>query len=172
MKAVDRREAILKYLKQQTTPTSATALAKQFSVSRQIIVGDIALLRAGGEEISATPRGYVLTVENPGIVRRVACNHVGREAMIQELYICVDQGCVVQDVVVDHPVYGQLEGQLQLHSRYDVEQFARRVEEERAHSLSELTDGIHVHTLLCPSLAAYERVCQALDKAGILLNDN
>ena len=38
-------------------PVSAASLASGLSVSRQIIVGDIALLRAAGEKITATPRG-------------------------------------------------------------------------------------------------------------------
>lgn len=168
MKAPERRELIYEYLTRQTTPTSATALAKQFSVSRQIIVGDIALLRAGGADISATPRGYLLTEESVDLVRRIACFHTG-EQMEEELNICVDNGCSVMDVIVDHPVYGQLVGQLQLRSRYEVAQFVNQVEEAAAHSLSELTDGIHLHTLRCPSEAAYLRVCKALDQAGLLL---
>lgn len=168
MKAPERRERIYEYLNHQTTPVSATMLAKHFSVSRQIIVGDIALLRAGGADISATPRGYLLAEESAGLVRRIACLHTG-EQMEQELNICVDNGCSVIDVIVEHPVYGQLVGQLQLRSRYEVIQFVHQVEEASAHSLSELTDGIHLHTLRCPSDAAYERVCKALDKAGLLL---
>lgn len=168
MKAPERRELIFEYLSRQSVPTSATKLAKEFSVSRQIIVGDIALLRAGGADISATPRGYLLTEENPGLIRRVACLHSG-EQMEEELNICVDNGCSVVDVIVEHPVYGELEGQLQLRSRYEVAQFVQQVKEAEAHSLSELTDGIHLHTLRCPSEAAYQRVCKELDKAGFLL---
>lgn len=170
MKAVERRSQVLAYLEQQTTPVSATALAKQFSVSRQIIVGDVALLRAGGADISATPRGYLMSHESTGLIRQIACFHT-QEQMGNELMICVDHGCSVLDVVVEHPVYGQLVGQLQLNSRYDVQQFLHRVEQESAHSLSELTDGIHLHTLRCPNEAAYERVCHALSETGILLKE-
>ena len=169
MTAAQRREEILSVLRAHTKPVSATTLARQFSVSRQIIVGDVALLRASGAEISATPRGYVLLQREEGLVRRVACLHT-QEQMARELQICVDNGCSVLDVIVEHPVYGQLEGQLDLDSRYDVEQFIRRLELESAHSLSELTDGIHLHTLRCPSQDAYERVCHALEEEGLLLH--
>jgi hypothetical protein len=169
MNAAERRARIMDYLAQHTQPISATALAKQFSVSRQIIVGDIALLRAAGEDISATPRGYLLSKENnTGLLRRIACLHTGEQS-VEELMICVDHGCSVVDVVVEHPVYGQIVGQLQISSRYDIQQFVKKVSEQSAHSLLELTDGIHLHTLSCPSEDAYQRVCQALDKAGILL---
>jgi len=60
MEAQERREKIARRLEQADGPVSATALAKEFSVSRQIIVGDVALLRAAGLDIAATPRGYIL----------------------------------------------------------------------------------------------------------------
>ncbi|MDD7221547.1 MAG: transcription repressor NadR [Oscillospiraceae bacterium] len=170
MNAKVRRSAILARLKHENGPVSATALAKEHGVSRQIIVGDIALLRAGGEPISATPRGYLLDRENAGELHTVAVRHTTQE-MERELQICVDNGCTVLDVVVEHPVYGQLVGQLQLSSRYDVEQFLNRSRSGAARPLSDLTGGIHLHRLLCPDEAAYRRVCRQLDEAGILLKD-
>lgn len=170
MNAKERREAILARLKGETGPVSATALAREHGVSRQIVVGDIALLRAGGEPISATPRGYVLDREQEGLLHTVAVRHPDRD-MERELLICVDNGCAVLDVVVEHPVYGQLVGQLQVASRYDVEQFLNRVRSGSARPLSELTDGIHLHRLRCPSEEAYRRVCRQLDEAGFLLKD-
>ena len=91
--------------------------------------------------------------------------------MERELLICVDNGCTVLDVVVEHPVYGQLVGQLQVASRYDVEQFINRVRSGSARPPSELTGGIHLHRLRCPSEEAYHRVCRQLDEAGFLLKD-
>ena len=75
MRAEERRQVILDMLQSSSQPVSATALAARFSVSRQIIVGDIAILRAGGAEISATPRGYVLPQATDGITRTIACRH-------------------------------------------------------------------------------------------------
>lgn len=166
MRAEDRRQAIREVLQQSAQPVSATSLANRFSVSRQVIVGDIALLRASGIEISATPRGYVILSEDTGYVRRVACQHdfAGMEA---ELNAMVDQGCTVVDVIVEHPIYGQLTGPLQLSSRYDVAQFIA----SDPKLLSTLTEGIHLHTLSCPSEAAFERVCAALEKIGVLYHD-
>ena len=83
----------------------------------------------------------------------------------------VDNGCTVLDVVVEHPVYGQLSGQLQLSSRYDVAEFIRRVEKEQATPLSALTGGVHLHRLRCPDEAACRRVRQALDEAGFLVKE-
>ena len=54
MNSQQRRQQLLVLLRQNSGPVSATAIAKEFGVSRQIIVGDVALLRAAGEQISAT----------------------------------------------------------------------------------------------------------------------
>ena len=118
MDAAARRAAILSVLERTDHPVSAAALAREFSVSRQIIVGDVALLRAGGLSIAATPRGYMLPEEHSGLVRTLACRHRA-DQMEDELNAIVDQGCTVIDVIVEHPIYGQLTGPLQLSSRYD-----------------------------------------------------
>lgn len=170
MEAASRRQAILDQLRTADRPVSASALAAGLNVSRQIIVGDIALLRAGGAEISATPRGYVLPRATDGITRTIACRHTLAQTG-QELDILVDNGCTVLDVIVEHPVYGQLTGQLQISSRYDVEQFLARTRDSDAAPLSMLTGGLHLHTLCCPNEDAYTRACAALKAAGLLLGD-
>ena len=159
MNASKRREQILDYLKAAETPLSATALAQKLSVSRQVMAG---------EGITATPRGYVLNRPHAGLVRTVACLHSGGE-MERELTLMVDQGCTVVNVIVEHPVYGQLTGPLDLSSRYDVSEFIRKVEKNAARPLSALTDGIHLHTLRCPNEEAFRRTADALNRAGFLV---
>ncbi len=174
MDARDRRQQILEQLKKASKPISATALAQTFHVSRQLIVGDIALLRASGTEIEATARGYQLPGRQtaPQTFRRmIACRHESDQTQ-EELYAIVDQGCTVLDVIVEHPIYGQLIGTLQLSSRYDVDQFLIRSQQAEARPLSFLTEGIHLHTITCPSPEAADRVCKALKELGILLPDN
>lgn len=166
MRAEERRQAILEHLRQSSRPVSAGLLAERFSVSRQVVVGDVALLRASGADISATPRGYVILKADRGLIRRVACRHDGR-GMEAELCAVVDQGCSVLDVIVEHPVYGQLTGPLQLSSRYDVGQFLSRC--AGARPLSDLTGGIHLHTLSCPDEDAFGRVRDVLRDLGVLL---
>lgn len=163
MKAEERRRAIGRTLTAER-PISATALAGRFSVSRQIIVGDIALLRAAGLDIVATPRGYKLG-EAAGLIRAVACVHRQQDTE-RELLTMVDNGCTVIDVVVDHPLYGQITGQLSLASRYDVRQFVEK--SQNTCPLSSLTDGVHIHNLRCPDEAAYRRVCADLEAQGLL----
>lgn len=168
MNTSERRQQILEYLRAADGPLSASALAQRLSVSRQIIVGDVALLRAGGEAVTATPRGYVVERPRGGVVGAVACLHRS-EDMERELTLMVDQGCTVENVIVEHPVYGQLTGPLELSSRYDVAEFIRKVEENAARPLSALTDGIHLHTLRCPNQAALDRVMAELEREGFLV---
>ena len=165
MTAQQRRDAIRDVLTQAAGPVSATALAGRFGVSRQLIVGDIALLRAGGAAIEATARGYVVQ-SREGLRRQVACRHQAAD-MERELQIMVDNGCTVLDVIVEHPVYGQLTGGLGLASRYDIQQFIRRA--QAARPLSLLTEGVHLHTLSCPDQEAFLRVREELAGAGFLL---
>lgn len=167
--AAQRRQAIARLLEGAQAPVSAAALGERFSVSRQIVVGDIALLRAAGTDIAATPRGYVyLRAPAAGVERKLACVHAP-EDMGRELTAVVDAGGEVVDVVVEHPVYGQLTGVLHVRSRYDVEEFLRRVQEHGAKPLSDLTGGIHLHTVRCPDQAAMDRVTAALERENLLL---
>lgn len=169
MDAATRRRAIADALAASDGPVAASALGERFGVSRQIVVGDVALLRASGMEITATPRGYLLgSGMDAGARRTVACVH-GFEGMERELNIMVDNGCTVLDVVIEHAVYGQLTGELHLKSRRDVQEFMSRSRANGGSPLSTLTGGIHTHTLLCPDEAAFERCRDELRAAGILL---
>ena len=170
MTAAQRREKIYTQLMTAAAPVSATVLAKQYGVSRQIIVGDIALLRAEGRNITATPRGYMI-VTTGGITVQLAVCHSAAETR-EELYAMVDCGCTVQDVVVEHPVYGQLTAVLQLSSRYDVDQFIKNMADRSARPLSALTEGIHLHTLSCPGSEALDHLKEKLRQMGVLLEEN
>ena len=169
MTAKERREAILCELERAEGPVSASALAKQFHVSRQAVVGDVAMLRALNAPIAATPRGYVLTrSEGRGKTFTIACRH-GRDRLGEELYAVVDNGGALLDVVVEHALYGKLSGKLHIFSRYDADEFLRRLSEQEASPLSALTGGIHLHTLSCPDDGCFARICAVLREKGILI---
>lgn len=164
---MDRKEKIIEEIKKSDKPISASTLAKKLGVSRQIIVGDVALIRASGTHIIATPRGYILDSKQQNQTYTIAVNH-SQEQMADELYTIVDLGGCAIDVIVDHPVYGQLTGKLHLSSRYDVDQFIKKVNNNQAKPLSQLTDGLHLHTIQCPNEDTYQRIASALDEKGYL----
>lgn len=166
MTAAQRRSAIYDQLTHATAPISAAALAQRYQVTRQVVVGDIALLRAEGRSITATPRGYMIPAET-GLKRTIACTHSAEDTR-RELFAMVDCGCTVVDVVVEHPVYGQLTAPLALSSRYDVEQFIHRMSTSHAQPLSALTGGVHLHTLSCPSEEVFAHLKATLSDMGML----
>lgn len=172
--AQQRREAIRELLSKNHEVISASALAARLGVSRQIVVGDVALLRAAGEQIIATPRGYLMEGRRDAaiLVKTIACKHHTGDAMARELYTIVDNGGEVLDVIVEHPVYGEISGPLKLRSRYDVQEFLKKLERYSAQPLAALTDGIHLHTISCGNEEIFERISKALAEQEILLERN
>lgn len=164
---MDRKEKIINAIQKSDKPISASKLASQFGVSRQIIVGDVALLRASGYNVIATPRGYILDNQQTDFIYTIAVKH-DKEALADELYTIVDLGGSILDVIVDHPIYGQLTGKLHIFSRYDVDQFLKNIDQGQAKPLSQLTDGLHLHTIQCQNNDVYHRIVKALDEKGYL----
>jgi transcriptional regulator of NAD metabolism len=142
-----RRRRIVQWMASQGGPIRGEQLAKHLRVSRQCLVQDIAILRAGGEEILATPRGYRLPT-GPARAHRaiLACRHEP-ERTEEELQILVDYGVKVLDVIVEHPEYGELRGSLMIESRADVQDFLAHIRTSKAALLSSLTGGVHLHTV-------------------------
>ncbi|MHB1127640.1 MAG: 3H domain-containing protein [Bacillota bacterium] len=170
MDANSRREEIIRLLDQAESPVTGSELAQRMAVSRQVIVQDIALLRARGEKILATPQGYLLArgLAEAKFVRTFACQH-GIDSMQAELEIMVDHGGRVLDVIVEHPLYGELKGLLMLDSRRDVERFICKLRETQAQPLSALTQGVHLHTVEAGTMENFISMEAALKKAGLLL---
>ncbi|EUJ19693.1 transcription repressor NadR [Listeria aquatica] len=164
----DRREAILDWLKHTSEPISGGELAKRTDVSRQVIVQDISLLRAMEQPIISTPQGYMMAKESKRIQRIIACNHTKEEAET-ELNMLVDYGVSVIDVIVDHPIYGELTGNLHLNSRFDVEKFIYKLKNTDALMLSGLTNGLHLHTVEADTEEQIDKAIEILAEMGILV---
>lgn len=174
MNAAERRQRIKQMLLSAPGPVSATVLATQCGVSRQIIVGDVALLRAGGLAVLATPRGYVLDTQPaaPAYAQcSVACRHAN-DRLLEELYTIVDLGGTVIDVTVEHAVYGQLCGQLHISSRFDADEFAKQIADSQVKPLSTLTGGIHLHCIRAADEAALARIIAALQDKQFLVTES
>ena len=166
-----RRAQILTLLEEATTPLTGSWLSSTLGVTRQIIVGDVAVLRARGEQIVATPQGYLLYTPQVSNAHRttVAVRHGDDQATIaQELNLIVDLGGVVVDVTVEHPLYGELTANLQIASRADVQQFVEKMQELQAEPLLVLTDGYHLHAIEAPTRTVMGAIREALREAGYL----
>ncbi|MCL2438515.1 MAG: transcription repressor NadR [Coriobacteriia bacterium] len=169
MDAAFRREQVLEAIASSEAPLSASTLAADLKVSRQIIVGDVALLRAQGQDIIATARGYTIPsfAETGQYLGRLACHHDSND-LAKELYTMVDLGATVVNVIVEHELYGEITGQLNLKSRDDVDQFVARYRSSNMRLLSELSQGIHLHTVACQDKTHFDQVHQGLQAKGYL----
>ena len=165
-----RRKQLLEILARAKEPVSGTELAGQLKVSRQVIVQDIALLRAVDKNILSTNKGYVLYhVDEARLARRTIKVYHTDEQIQDELYTIVDEGGHVLDVVVEHDIYGQITVDLIVNNRADVNTFITKVRENHTKPLNELTDGVHFHTVEAENEEILDRIEAALDKKGYLL---
>jgi transcriptional regulator of NAD metabolism len=165
-----RQEMILQILSDQATPVSGSDLARDLSVSRQVIVQDVAILRAKGYRIMATPQGYLYPQRDNANQAVLAVRHF-RQDTEDELNIMVDHGLKVINVIVEHPLYGEIRGCLMMNSRQDVKRFLKELDKEEATLLSSLTNGVHLHTVEYDMPEDLEEACQALRNRGLLAID-
>ena len=174
MSTSERRDDILILLRKSVIPIKGTELAEQFGVSRQVIVQDIAILRANGTNILATPQGYMLPVreESKALRRTIACNHKGYDSLEEELRIIVDLGGKIIDVIVDHPLYGEIKSPINVESRYDLAQFMENIKGTNAEPLSSLTGGLHLHTIEVKNQEVFELIKRELLNKNYLINEN
>ncbi len=146
MKTNERRIEILKTIKNSNKALSASFLSKVYKVSRQAIVQDVAILKAMQEPIMATPKGYIYQKAMLGYTFIVACNHK-EEDIEEELQCIVDHGGTIIDVIIEHPVYGEISGKLNIKTRYDIQKYLEKWTKHKAMSLSHLNEGVHCHTI-------------------------
>ena len=167
----DRRILLVKLLKDANNPIPGRELGELVNVSRQVISGDITLLKAKGEPIIATSRGYVYMhpmIEQNKIEKVIVCSHTSHQTE-EELNILVDNGITVKDVKVEHPIYGDLTASVMVSNRSEVKNFIENIKQTNASLLSELTEGIHLHTIIAKSEQEIHNAEEALRKADILV---
>ena len=80
MTTAQRREEILALLNQADAPIAAKDLAARFGVSRQVIVQDLAVIRASRPNIISTNRGYILQQQETGCLREFKVRHTPEQA--------------------------------------------------------------------------------------------
>ncbi|WP_066063849.1 transcription repressor NadR [Neobacillus soli] len=167
----DRRKFILQLLKKSSYPITGSDLAEKTNVSRQVIVGDITLLKAKNEPIIATSQGYMYLTQSSGVPlfeRTVACRHTPEDAE-RELNLFVDHGVTVKDVKIEHAVYGDLTASIMVSNRQEVKQFMKKIKNTKAAFLSELTSGIHLHTISATNEQTLDKAEAALKAEGLLM---
>ena len=146
MTTAQRREEILALLNQADAPIAAKDLAARFGVSRQVIVQDLAVIRASRPNIISTNRGYIR----------------------QELNLIVDHGGRVKNISISHRVYGRITAEMDIRSRQDVQEFLQALAGGASTVLSTATDGYHYHLVEAATPDRLDLIGQALQDADFL----
>jgi len=166
MNGEERRTKIIELLKASNTPLSGTSLAGQLGVSRQVIVQDMALLRANSHTIVSTNQGYLLS-EDATVSRVFKVIHTD-EQVEEELSLIVDCGGRVDDVFVSHKIYDIVKAPMNIRSRLDIRRFMDRLNSGKSSLLKNVTGGYHYHTVSADSEEILDYILQELDKKGFL----
>ena len=189
-KSEARRASLLDALRSANAPVSGGQLANTLSVSRQIIVQDIALLREAGANIVATTKGYVLadtaqtstqsttqtTTQNAAKQPAMRLDEPARtfklhhevEQTREELHTIIALGGRVHNVSISHRAYGRITAPLEIADQADIEPFINDIESGKSSPLSTATSGYHYHLVSAPSNEALEAIGRALADKGFL----
>ena len=163
-----RRIDIVDRIKKSRVPVPAKELAQAYEVSRQVIVQDIALIRAAGYDIISTNRGYILNI--PHVASRVfKVNHTDNE-LEEELCAIVDLGGNVVNVMVNHRVYGHMEAELQINSRRKVMEFLEDIKSGKSSPLKNITSNYHYHKVEADSEETLDLIEEMLRRKKFLID--
>ena len=167
MTGAERREGIIETIRNSSTPVSGTALARRYEVSRQVIVQDIALIRAAGHDIISTHRGYIL--ETKSTVKRIFKVIHTDEQLEDELQTIVDLGGTIVNVKVRHRVYGEMKAPLNIRSRKQVQDFLEDIRSGKSSPLMNITSNYHYHEVEAESEEVLEQIGEELRRKGYLV---
>lgn len=166
MNAQERRREIKKILSASEEAVPGRELAARLNVSRQVIVQDIAILRANGEDIYSTNLGYVCP--RGSSASRVFKTYHTDEETEEELQLIVDCGGTVKDVFVYHKIYGVISAELNISSRVDIENFMAEIAAGRSGLLMHITSDYHYHTVTAQSEEILDIIQKKLSDRGFL----
>ncbi|MBQ2927565.1 MAG: transcription repressor NadR [Oscillospiraceae bacterium] len=167
----NRRAQILQMLRSQPQPLSGTALAKALGVSRQVIVQDIALMRAENHNILSTNKGYLYRTPEvrDSQPKRVFFVKHSREQVLDEFLTITELGGKVLDVAVEHEIYGYIQVDLLIETIQDAREFSEKLLNCRDNPLKVLTDDCHYHTVAAPSERLLDLIQRELEEKGFCL---
>lgn len=170
MNSIERRDNIVELLVKSNKPIKGTTIAEKYGVTRQIIVKDIAILRATGKNIIATPDGYIINRKDKNIKAIIAVSH-SEDEMFDEMNSVIKYGGTIEDVIVEHPLYGEIRGMLMIRNLNELNKFMIKYNNQKAKLLSVLTNGVHIHTISADSQENLELIIQELKDKNFIVSD-
>lgn len=169
MDSVERREYIKNLLIKSSKPLKGQQLAHELGITRQVIVKDIAILRAKNVDIIATPEGYIINKGGENYYSKILALSHNSDQIEDELKTIVKYGGIVKDVIVDHPLYGEIKAMLMVKNLYDIESFINKFNDYKAEPLLVLTNGIHLHTVFTDNEEQMRQITNELKNKGYLI---
>lgn len=164
-----RRDKIDRLLDASEAPIKGSILAKKTGVTRQIIVKDIAILRAQGKSIISTSEGYMKLKGQKYPFKKVLAVCHNADEIADELNVIVKCGGIIEDVIVEHELYGEIRGMLMLKTTDDVKKFIDKIEKSKSEPLMTLTGGVHLHTISAESNEIIKSIEEELKKKNYLI---
>ncbi|MFT8314887.1 MAG: transcription repressor NadR [Clostridium sp.] len=171
MNSYERRNYIKDILQEKEDPLKGSMLAEKLGVTRQIIVKDIAILRAAGIDIISTPKGYIISKNKSNRIKKVIAVCHKSEEIEDELLTIVKFGGIIEDVIIEHKLYGEIRGILMIKTIFDVENFISKLNKYEAEPLSILTGGVHIHTISVEDEDSLKNILNELNKKRYLVSD-
>lgn len=156
----------MRILTERQEPVSGINLAKQLHVSRQVIVQDIALLRAAGNDILSMNQGYLIQAGQR--ISRVFKVIHAEDQVEEELGLIVDLGGFIKDVFVYHKAYGVLRADMDIKSRLDIQHFMEKIASGKSNLLMNVTSGYHYHTVFADNAQLLDIIQEKLWEKGFL----
>jgi len=171
MDAINRRKKIMEVIQMSDGCTTGSELSALLDVTRQVVVQDIALLRASGIPIIATSSGYMIIdmVTRARPLKVFTCRHETLEQAEQELTLIVESGGKVRDVIIEHPIYGEISGALMVSTMEAVKNLIERLSQKESMMLTSITGGVHMHTVEAAEEKTLVLIEKKLCDAGILI---
>lgn len=168
MNSTGRKDLIIDRLKNTNAPVSGQLLAEICEVSRQIIVRDIALIRAEGYDIISTNRGYMLSESIQEVSRIFKVYHT-EEQMVDECYSIVDMGGKIVNIMVNHRVYGKMEAELSINSRRKADAYIESIHNGKSSPLEKITSNYHYHEIAAENEDVLDEIEKMLKEKGYLV---
>lgn len=170
MNSEERRVEILRIINESNEPITGKSLSEKFGVTRQIIVKDIGIIKAEGNEIVSTAKGYVLSNKKDEHLQREITVCHSSDDIEREMNIIVDLGGKILTTAVNHPVYGSVGEAINIKSRKDIKKFISKTNETGCMPLLELTKGEHKHIISADDVETLDEICLELKEAGYLIS--
>jgi len=165
----ERRECIRRDLKKSLKAIKGSELATKYEVSRQVIVQDIALLRAVGEQIISTGDGYIYFSYHMNKPKRVFAVRHDQTNIEKEMDAVLEFDGTVLNVFIHHPIYGDLVADMVIEDKVQKREYIKRCSEVEFTPLMALTDNYHFHTVEANSEEDLDSIESLLRKNGFLV---